>query len=590
MVLRNPNAHANPTGSGEVGSPIQFDLLNPYHITRVMNAGSLEIGGYREVRRGFQRDIPVEMIIPIRELNPFDDIKPYAMTDAARESSFTIKSAGDYTRHALRNNVDAPGIITTDVVLPKEKFDNFVSRMKGKVKGEPVFGNGAGAVQWTPMNVDLSKSALKDVNEVERQTLFAVTGMSKTTMGVEESGTTRETSNTQKELLIENEIVPRINLILDALNLDYKNRYPKESASKKVSLSLVNPIESDQDVEAKKADNKKKNFELFDSLVAAGYDEDLSAKYVNGEIDLKDLGKPTNERRPDPKLQAALLGLDQKGNQNQNQSRFSHKLPDGLIHDQESMLQNAIVNVEGNLTAKVISRIPKLVKNDIESEQDLITKTDKKDAVNELVLVLTAFYGIITQLQGKETIKDRIAKYGGEAKYLLDKIAKEGIKKTAEAVASSHVDTLSQELYKTAREAALKGKSQAEIISEIKTKYSHDITDKRARVVARTETNRAFTMAQYDADRQFIEQNGLEERAFKRYHTRSDNPCPFCVSLERQGLIPFDEPFVKKGGSVTARVEGEEVTFNVNFDNVFAGNLHPNCSCDYELVIEREKK
>ena len=119
---------------------------------------------------------------------------------------------------------------------------------------------------------------------------------------------------------------------------------------------------------------------------------------------------------------------------------------------------------------------------------------------------------------------------------------------------------------------------------------SHDITDKRARVVARTETNRAFTMAQYDADRQFIEQNGLEERAFKRYHTRSDNPCPFCVSLERQGLIPFDEPFVKKGGSVTARVEGEEVTFNVNFDNVFAGNLHPNCSCDYELVIEREKK
>lgn len=218
----------------------------------------------------------------------------------------------------------------------------------------------------------------------------------------------------------------------------------------------------------------------------------------------------------------------------------------------------------------------------------MVTKEDKKQAVNELLLVLTAFYGVIAAIQGREVLKDREEKYGLGANWTLDKIAKEVIKKTAQAVAESHVDTVSEDLYKTAREAALKGKGQQEIISELKTKYSHDITENRAKAVARSETNRAFTMAQYDADRMFISQNGLESRAFKRYNTRSANPCPFCLQLQSQGLIPFGEAFVKKGDTVTATIDGVKKTFNVNFQNVYAGNLHTNCSCDYELVIMDE--
>lgn len=593
MVMRNPNVDQNPTGAKEPGKALQFKLLNPYNITRVLKQDTLEVGGYIETRKGFRREIPREMIIEIRELNPFDEDKPYAMTDAARESAYTLKSSGDYTRHTLRNNVDAPGIITTDVILDDTKFQNFVARMKDHTKGEPVFGNGSGAIKWTPMNVDLSKSALKDINEVQRDQSFAVYGMSKTMMGIEQSGTTRETSNVQKDLFVENESVPRINLVLDALNLDYKNRQSVQYEKQKVMLGMTNPIESDQDVEGKKVDNKTKSFDLFDKLVAAGYDEKIAAQFACGEIGIEKLGKPTNEPRPDPKL--ALLeaggGATPPISPKKPKQALTHnEISAGVIQDQESMLQNAVVNVEGMLAVAAINRIPKVVKNAINSEEDIITKTDKNEAINELILVLTAFYGIVTMLQGKETVLDRIAKYGGDGKYLLDKISKDGIKKTAENVAKSHVDTVSEELYKIARDAALQGKSQLEIIGVLKSKYAHDITENRARTVARTETNRAFTMAQYDADRQFIEQNGLESRAFKQYHTRSGNPCAFCQSLEAQGKVPFDEPFVKKGGTVTAKVDGKDVSFDVSFASVYAGNLHPNCSCDYELIIEKEKK
>lgn len=592
MVIRNPDGKSNPDGSGQLGTSLKFQLLNPYNVTRVFEQGTFKLGGYREVKDGFQRDIVPEMIIDIRELNPFSERLPYAMTDAARESSFTLKSAGDYTRHVLRGNIDAPGIVTTDVVLPPEDFKNFVARIKDHTKGEPIFGNGAGAVQWKPMTNDLSKSALKDVNEVEREKLFAVTGMSKTLMGIEQSGTTRETSNTQKELFTEDAIVPRVELVIDALNLDYKVRYPKNYEREKINLKLNNPIESDQEVEGKKIDNKTKNYDLYKKLVDDGYDEKLAAQFANGEIDIEKLGKPTNPPKPDP---AQPIVPEEKDSKKKEALKVANQLPQTVIDNQQSLLQNAVVNIEGRLVAAAISRIPKVIKNtkkknDIDEESDLITKTEKKEAYNELLLVLIAFYGVITQMQGRETIKDRIAEYGGAAQYVLDKIARAGIKSTAQLVAESHVNTVSEELYKVARDAALEGKSQQQVIALLKQRYAHDITENRAKTVSRTETNRAFTMAQYDADRQFIAQNELEERAFKQYHTRSDNPCPFCKSLEKQGAIPFDEPFVKKGETVTAKVDGKEVEFKANFENIYAGNLHPNCSCDYTLVIHKAKK
>lgn len=596
LVLRNPNAEENPTGSKDLGKPLQFKLLNPYNIERVMKKDTLEIGGYRETRKGFQRDLPVDMVIPIMELNPFDEYKPYAMTDAARESSYTIKSTGDYTRHTLRNNVDAPGIISTDVILEEGEFKNFVARMKDHTKGEPVFGNGSGAVQWTPMTTDMSKSALKDITEVSRQQLFAVTGMSKTMMGIEESGTTRETSNVQKDLFIENEIVPRINLVLDALNLDYKTRYSDEYNKKKTILALTNPIESDQEVEGKKADNKTKNFDLYQKLIDAGYTEDLAAKFADGEIGLDKLGKPTNEPKPDPKLLALELARDNpleedpKGDKKRRKDNLKklNEISRTVIQDQESLLQNAVVNIEGQLAVAAINRVEKKIKNALDKESDVISKQEKEENIDELAGILVGFYGVISTIQGKEVMSDRQEEYGMDAPtFVIDKILRNDIKSTAALVAESHIDTVANELYETAREAALEGKGQREIIAELKDLYSHNITENRARTIARTETNRAFTMAQYNADRQFIDQNELWARAYKKYHTRSAKPCDYCISLAAQGEIPFGDPFVKKGDSVEG-ANGK--SYKANFESVYAGNLHPNCSCDYTLIIKEEKK
>lgn len=599
FVLRNFASDANGDRYGAVK---EFQLLNPYEVRRVVDPKDpRKVAGYVEVRDGFEREIPAYMIIEIRELNPFKKLKAFAMTDAARESAYTLKAAGDYTRHSLKNNVNAPGIVTTDVILEQEQFDNFVARMKNHTKGEPVYGNGAGAIAWQDMNVDLSKAALKDTNEINRDALFATSGVSKTVIGIEQSGTTRETANVQKDLFIENRIVPRVGKIINALNLDYKNNYPADYKNTKVLLSLDNPIAEDQDMEDGKVTVRTSSFDLFTQLTDAGYDETIASKYVNGEIDTEGLGKPKNPPKPKPlllpgqptppippKKDPVVKLIKKTVKKNAIEELATNATNHAVLADQQSMLQNAVVNIDQQLVAAAINRIPSKVGNDIKNESDVVTPTEKKQTVNDLIVALTAFYGIILAFQGKETAKDRAQEFGLGALFTLDKKSKAGINQMARLVANSHVDTVSEDLYKLARDAAIKGKSQQQIIALLKDRYNRNITETQAKAVARTETNRAFTMAQYDADRQFIEQNNLQERAYKVWHTRSENPCPFCQQLESEGEVPFGDAFRETGTSVTAKVDGKEKHLPITFATLYAGNAHTNCSCDYELKIRPE--
>lgn len=89
------------------------ELLYPYKVERAIKRveGGIEVGGYREwLDGGYVRDWPVQQIIEIRRLNPFKPDEPYSMCDAGKDSQFTLKQAGDYTRHSLGSNANAPGI------------------------------------------------------------------------------------------------------------------------------------------------------------------------------------------------------------------------------------------------------------------------------------------------------------------------------------------------------------------------------------------------------------------------------------------------------------------------------------------------
>ena len=300
-------------GEKKVGAVQKFVMMNPYQVRRVRNQSTGEVGGYVESRDGMYREIPREMIIEVRQLNPFDQDKAYSMTDAAKDAQFTMKQAGDYTRHSIKGNINAPGAITTDVVLEDEIFDNFVTRIQNHEKGEPLYGNGAGGINWQSMQIDLDKASLDKINEIHRSVLFAVSGTSKTAMGIEESGTGREVSKTQKDDFTEGAVMPQIEDIIDALNLDYR-KYYKEWETERYEILLDNPLESDRDAELKDIDIRTKEYEMVNKLQSLGYEYAIAAKYAHGDISLEELGEPTLEPAMSDEEAEALvakeMGLD----------------------------------------------------------------------------------------------------------------------------------------------------------------------------------------------------------------------------------------------------------------------------------------
>lgn len=611
-----------------VGRVQEFKLLNPYNVRRIRNKETGEIGGYAENRDGFVREIPPQMIIDIRNLNPFSSDEPYAMTDAAKEYQFTLKQAGDYTRHSLKNNMAAPGILSTDMLLEDEQFKNFVARVTNQEKGLPLFGNGAGAISWDPMQIDLDKASLDKINEINRSTLFAVSGVGKTMMSIEESGTTRETAKVQKDLFVENHIMPQLQLVIDALNQDYKKYYESEYEQNGFKLYIDNPLGTDREAEMKDVEIRTKTLDLYTALINKGYKPELAARYTEGEITLEELGQPTEKPIQIPPTNPNDDKKDDEDDdtssdeENQNKAaRVTNAFDEeaqGLISVQQASLENKIANIESRVVSSVINKITKAT-NAFDNESDVMTQAERRKQERELEEALQMFYLAVIPIFATMSINKRTKEFGLIGTFNMNPALNKEIRQLAKKVSSSHIDTILNDIrlsaktaydeavqaqlsameasgrkvtdadLKLARKKALEGNGQAQITSALKQEYA-DMVDTRAKAVARTEASRAFNQSQFQADRQFIEQNELQNRAYKQWTTFSGNPCPTCQELASRPPIPFERNFADLGDTISSTYEKDGKTrvysTSINFTPLEAGNAHVNCGCRYMLIIK----
>lgn len=578
MAVRNKAG--NLTGSIQ-----EFQLLSPFDVKRVVNQETREVGGYIESRDGMVRNIPTHMIIEIRRLNPFSKNDPYSIADAARDSQFTLKSSSDYTRHAITKNLNSPGIITIDdeeLAVDPQKFANFKSRVLGHSKGEPIFGTGKGAITYDDMQTDLNKSALDKVNEVNLNSLIAVTGSSKTSFGIEQSGVTRDSSKVQMDLFIANHTIPQLQLIIDALNQDYKNFYESDYEKNKYTLAIESPLGIDRDSEIKGNQIRSEQLEIKESLIAKGYDPELSAKYAKGEIDITELGTPKEVKEP-------VVKEEEPDEEPEENMAIHNKINDQeqtVLTQGQATLENKVQNIERIVVANVLKKV---TKNSYETEDDVITKTDKKAAEKELDTALQAFYLIVVPLFAARMMNRRAQEFGKLGVFETNTEVKKYIKKIANKTAASHIDTIVNDLHKAVQQAALKGATQQELINTITNKYA-DISKGRAKAIARTETNRAFTQSQYQADLQFLKNNDYTDQAYKKWITTSNNPCALCLEMASRPPVAFNQDFLEFGSELSVTYEENNktkvLTQKIDYEPLEAGNLHVNCGCRYTLIIE----
>jgi hypothetical protein len=389
---------------GRIGDVVDFELLNPYKVERGVKRtdGGIEVGGYREWREGnYFRDWPVQQIIEIRRLNPFKPDEPYSMSDAGKDSQFTLKQAGDYTRHSLGSNANAPGVYSTDVILDNDRFELFKARIKGTDKGEPIIANGAGAVNWQSTQIEMDKAALDKVNQVSLDHLLAVTATSKTSLGIEQSGVTRDTSKVMRDQLTSDAGIPLLTFIIEALNQDYKRYYPAEYRKNQYRLYIDSPLKTDREAEEKDIKNRGLSLDLYQSLVNRGYDRAIASKFAAGEITLEELGEPTKPpveapvapvTPPAPAADEAKKPAEPKNTRPVNNQLAASDV--SQLSSQEASLQNTISQVEEQLALAVINEVDK---NVYDETSEVIAERDRKEQERQLTTALLVFYSLVVR-------------------------------------------------------------------------------------------------------------------------------------------------------------------------------------------------
>jgi len=702
------------TGSGKVGNIQKFTLLNPYWVKPVTNTKG-ELGGYAEANPVYgNRVIPKEMIIPITLLNPFNPDKPYSLADAARDSQFTLKQANDFARESIDGNLNAPGILSSAIELPDDQFDNFVNRIKNHGRGEPLFGNGSGTISWTDMQTDLDKAALDKINSINRDVLLAVSGLSKTGVGVEESGTGREVSRTQKDDFTENAVMPQIENIIDALNLDYRQYYADQYKKNKYVITLDNPLETNRDAEQADVDIRDSQFVLMQSLIAKGYDIDIASKYAKGTIDITDLGEPANPVTPpatdptapvypaNPTPPAADPVTPPKADPNkpvvptakkpknaykdkefdtyegypipvsqylgEHADQFNSISEKGsFIYSTEPVekvviqhleeVDNALVAVidensfiklgtfvENADRAAIIAKLnkrytnqPVAVKKKIElthdhdmaeviknaapfdkqttindSTQQLQSSAqaaeqklydwyvdelnngvksphpdDLEQFINSLALPFAVYFTVMFPIYASYRIQKTADELGindqipvvaitSEVKAKIDQFARKD--------ATSHITTINSDIQNALAIIGAKAQSPEEFRVLFDQAFAQ-IQSRRSLAIAANAASRIFNISQYEADLQFLTRAGLMKQAYKVLFSLSGDPCPFCQSLITEtnaSPIPFTTDFASMGDAI----EADGKSYKLDFENIIAGNVHPNCNCAYKLIVK----
>lgn len=233
---------------------------------------------------------PAYQIIRIAEFNPLIPNRPYSLLDASKENLFTLENAKDFTRHALVANVNAPGIISVNGEFAnQEAFDNYVAQFQNHAEGEWIVAAGNAETKAQELSQNLDGASQEKIRSVERDEMLVTSGVSKSILGIETTGLTRDVAATQKLTFVEKTVIPYIKLMIETLNFDYRVNYAGDFNENKYILRVTTPSTSDKAQELKELEVREEEYAMVQRYVDRGYTRKSAAQFVRGEIDVEQL-------------------------------------------------------------------------------------------------------------------------------------------------------------------------------------------------------------------------------------------------------------------------------------------------------------
>ena len=549
-------------------------------------------------------------VVAIIDLNPWDLRKGYGMIRPIVDKVALENMATKLQTATIANGIKAPGILSTKEKVGKDEYDDLVNSVQTRYTsndmeraGTPIVTNG-GFVDYKSLIEDLDKLAMIKIRNMNRDAFFAALSVSKTILGIEESGTTREVARVQREQFILDACMPLANAILSGLNQDYKVNYPKDYQRDPLKMRAVAPIEKDTEQEKAEAEIYKLRAETYKVYIDSGMDPDQAAELAELELaegtKVKTVEKPaaantivlTDDQlrvisgRNEAPGATPTINVDNSSHVHQHSPADLAQTAKNVLTDKErtriekaeQTLRNDLATLDGELGEQYVSSVNNLDK-------------DKQAAyIAELTNVLMAYYAVAVPIFGKNRAAMLATDFNEAAtQFVFNEQVRQIVRERLGKVANAHFATLDAELTNVITDATRDGLQRDAVIKAVREKVENEVVKWEVERLVQTETSNAFNQATYLSDKQFITEKNYVGRAYKVWRTNSPKPCPFCTSQAGR-REPFETDFFKVGDvaeGTKLTVDGKEkpVYYPVRFVDVNAGGLHPNCHCDYKLEI-----
>lgn len=630
-----------------IGFPTGIEALDATRVVKLRD-GLGRIVGYEEwIDSTHKRTFVPEQVVHIWNKNPFHKDQPYSIFDAAKDFQYTLNKGTNFTQAALANNSNTPGILSTDQVLNDAEYDNLISRINGHEAGKVIVTDGAGKLNFTAISQDLNGTALDGITDVSRQTIFAITGTSKTMLGIEESGTTRETSRVQYSKFIQRTISPVAKRICSALNFDYRTKYPEKYNSEKMFLVIRNDGDSQSALEKYTA--QKQFYDSVMEITYSGYTLKSAEDFMNGEIAISDLEidstllqeteKPDEEDTQgssNPKTSTKTSTETPTGNSNifslselsrlagESETKFFEQCEHNHHHEQslEEWIDNALLKeyiVENKQTkygAELSSKLKGIYrrllnnirKSDLEilkktkafnaiSPSDLRTLKQEQEAIEKTTeLIKASMKQILSSVSGERKYRDRKEwDLKGNVNLLGEKDVITTLNYVAQKAAESHVKTLYKDLSSSLNNLVENDLSELSEVSQKDKdialfKLYNKISNQRAEVFAENAFMHAVGMGNFFTDALLVKINGVERLAYKQLTTTYLDPCEECQYWLHEGPIPLWQSYGETREDDLDLSKGIEKLVEGGDFPLLWGVFHPNCRCVYELFIDDPDK
>ena len=324
-----------------------------------------------------------------------------------------------------------------------------------------------------------------------------------------------------------------------------------------------------------------------------------------------------------------------------NEQSYAEKVVNAPITEAEQrqidlateQFRQSVQRVDNQILAQYIQAIQN--RNYSEAEQ-ILEEAQESPQVNTLMFALLTIGAILLPLYARQRLQALFVQFGLNAIYTRTDSSQDDLRLQAEKGARSHVNTIAkdikklldesineqitnaeveaavkerfeelaalnskdyvqavlgdQEIYAYAREQILSGVTKDQVMRSLQDKFS-TVGKRRANVIASNEANRVFTMSQFDADQQFLAQNDLTSKAYKRLVSNTGHPEPICkaiIEATRVKPIPFNSDFLPFGKTFTVKDSGKTYKFKPTYEKLKSGHIHVNCHCRYELLIKQD--